>query len=423
MAQPAASGPRSLQAADQRDGGVMPIAVDARPEPAPLPPNVLLTDEPTTFDPGDVNLRKNLPRDTALLCVTPDWATGTSLFRLHIYVNGERGESGAGDVLLQSRPPLTLADVVRRGKWRKDFHTMMDWWGDKGQLAAWMQALISRVRAGAPLRLIVWDQTDYQIPWELYYSDPDGAPPAWLGATLEVSRWTSINVPGRIARYTARVETCRGPVLALETTDLSHYGQVLGPALAPFGVAPLTSMPDLLAKLADTSQRFALLLIRCHGKYAASIGEQELGGVTMAEFREHRMEALRETKAVVLLNACDTASLTSSAAHAYAATRTFAEVFLRRGANSVIATVGLIDQDHSHSFAVRLLQNDGSTVRLGELLLRHRQDGVEHVKDRVHPDTREAADFEAFFYSFMYIYFGHPDSSLELVRVNGADHG
>jgi hypothetical protein len=412
---------RSLRVLQAADAGSDQMTVPGtRPPRDPLPEDVEITgDEPTTFDPTSPQLTTSLPENTALLCVTA--ATGEpARFRLHFHFAGSIRETGTADLDVQTRPTFSLAEIARRRNWKHGYHHVMDWWVNKMQLATWMADLLSARRAGADAtRLVVWDNTDFQIPWELHWTSMRRS---WLGAEIEVVRWTSIYDGARVARYAARPQVCRGGVLAMESATITPAGPMLGPALRPYGVAAERRLPDLLQLLDDEWRRFALLLIRCHGAYDAQTGTFELDGMQLAEFEDFGMPALGESRAVVLLNACETGVVAGPGG---APVRGFAEVFLRRGASSVIATASQIGLDHSHEFAVTLLRMRGAGQRLSRLMLDLRRDAARRAArptGSAHPDLRTGEDFEAFFYAFTYVHFGHPDTVLELV-ADSSDAG
>lgn len=403
---------RGIKAFTDADGGLPAIREQTRP--VDRSPDVSTSrEEPTAFDPTYVGLTENLPERTALLCVTADH--DRQLFKLHWFFDGRSDESRPADVDTQSRPPTTLAEILRTKEWESGYHCLIAWWSGLNRLATWTEDLLSARSGDERLRLIIWDNTSFQIPWETMYSDTCGR---WVGGEVEVVRWTSINDIGRVASYTAEPAMCRGGVLALETEDIfGPAGPLLDAPLARYGATAKRNMWQLLTALNSSEQEFGLVLVRCHGVYGETTSEFELGGMKMTHYHEFRMTGLQTFPAVVFLNACDTASMTAPGRHSFVATRSFAELFLRRGANSVLATLGQIDHDHSHEFAVRLLEAEGVEQRLAALLLEHRRQAVRRVRlrpDDLQADSRDEFDFESFFQSFAYVCFGHPDTVLQL---------
>ncbi|GAA1406792.1 CHAT domain-containing protein [Catellatospora coxensis] len=397
------------------DGGQ--TAVQERTRQAAVTSNIQRPrEEPTTFSPAYPGLPDSLPARTALLCVTAEG----SHFKLHWFLNGESDESRPEEIAVQSAPKATMSEILRTKEWKRAYKELRAWWCDFMRLIGWMDGLLGDQDQHGPLRLVVWDNTGFQIPWEAVYLDPSDR---WVGAEVEVIRWTSIKDIGRVASYTAVPATCTGGVLALESADIFDPDgrPLLDEPLARYGATAKRRMWQLLTALDSTRSRFGLVLVRCHGIYGDSMSDFELAEMTMVDVEEFRMSALATFPALVFLNACDTASPARPGPHSFVATRTFAELFLRRGANSVLATLGQVDLDHSHDFAARLLAAEDVQQRLAALLREHRSKAVDRVRPRAddeEADSRNDQDFERFFQSFAYVYFGHPDTVLHLTATS-----
>jgi hypothetical protein len=140
-----------------------------------------------------------------------------------------------------------VAEILRTKKWRDGYHSIMDCWASLNRLGIWMNELLDAEESGKRFRLVVWDNTSFQIPWETLYCDIRDE---WVGMEVEVSRWLSINDLGRVATFTASAATCRGGVVALETQDIfGPHGPLLDAPLARLGSTAKRSMWQLLAAL------------------------------------------------------------------------------------------------------------------------------------------------------------------------------
>ena len=63
-----------------------------------------------------------------------------------------------------------------------DFYIkLLNWAQTKYELTDWLTALRREIRTD--LRLIVWDDTDFGIPWELFWHAMEEAS-AWLGTAV-----------------------------------------------------------------------------------------------------------------------------------------------------------------------------------------------------------------------------------------------
>ena len=98
-----------------------------------------------------------------------------------------------------------------------------------------------------------------------------------------------------------------------------------------------------LTELARDDLRFALMMVHCHGRNATDANQFTIAGLSMNTLANMPMPALARSRAVVVLNACNTAEAVPVGPQVPRATRSFAEVFLQKGASAVIATTGAVD--------------------------------------------------------------------------------
>lgn len=373
-------------------------------------------EEPTTFDPRDARLQDELPPNCALLCVTAAASHEKPRFKLNFHFAGAADESTDAEIADQEVPDLSLASIAERQQWRDDYYELMDWWADKAHLRRWIRQLLMAAHTTSA-RLVVWDNTNHQIPWELYYVGPSASgDPGWLGALIDIVRWTSIHDDRREARYTAVETVSSGTVLVMETDDIDPDLRVAD-LVAPYGPPPQHEMLGLLDLLDQDDLQFALLFVHCHGVNATNGRTFELGGVALNEFTDREMRALSSCQSVVILNACNTAKIVPAGAYSTLANRSFAELFLRQGASTVVATLAQVGLDHTHDFARGLIRAEGAEKRIATFLRMRR---LRHARKVMRPkgvDTRKSWHFEEFFYSFMYVCFGHPDTEVHLVET------
>ncbi|TCO59851.1 CHAT domain-containing protein [Actinocrispum wychmicini] len=405
--------PESLRGYLTADQGTTPTGA-VRPS-SPAIDDVVET-EPTEFDPGDVKLTKALPANVAMLCVTGTSVDGQPSFVLNFhYRGGVRTAARPSDLADQRPPDLALATLAERTRgqgtpWQDAYWECMNWADTKHKLVTWIRDLLAA--PDAP-RLVVWDNTDYEIPWELYYHRPSGGAEGagWLGELIPVIRWTAVHDGARAWQFSARKRECVGGLLMFEDPKMG----VEPDGFARYELeARARTMRELMRRLDRPCQPFGLLVIRCHGEYSRDTRKFKLGGLPLNAYTEFTMHALQQSGALVLLNACVSGRPVVDERHPSTATRSFAEVFLRYGAGGVIATAGDVDLNHSHDFAVRLLSDANSRpVNVAEALREHRKHYANRVRYRPGAaDNRTEQQFKDFFASFMYLYFGHPDTIL-----------
>jgi hypothetical protein len=168
-------------------------------------------------------------------------------------------------------------------------------------------------------------------------------------------------------------------------------------------------MATLQTELARDDLHFALLMLHTTTDNPTTGSDFKLGGITLNQLAHWDMKALSRSHAVVILNACNTAKLVPVGPQTPLSTTSFAGVFLRKGASSVIATLSTVGFHHSYEFVDHLLHPEDDDHRLGHLLRLWRRRYARRVKTC-------AEDYADFFNGFMYVYYGNPDSTL---RVTG----
>ncbi|MDG4773610.1 CHAT domain-containing protein [Solwaraspora sp. WMMD792] len=387
---------------------------DAYSQPV-APPGVIVApegDESIAAEP--MPLTGALPPNTALLRVDGGpIGEGRPCFRLTFQFRGTSRESRDVDVAQQVIPTLSLTDITQRETWLDDYRQVRGWWREMTRLRQWMQELLTP----NPIRLIVWDNTPYQIPWELYYlhepQDEDRS--TWLGAKIEITRWTSL-LQGPDASYDAERRTARGSMLLLEMLEPHANPDGVADLADRFGYRTLRDSDTWLRELARDDLRFALMMVHCHGENATDANQFTIAGLPLNELHHRPMPALAASRAVVVLNACNTAKVVPVGADVPRATRSFAEMFLDKGASAIIATVGEVDLDQTHDFTRRLVNGGGHDHRLSSILLSWRKYHVDRVTSRAPDDPDLTGRLKDFFHAFLYVYFGHPDSILQIIQ-------
>lgn len=361
-----------------------------------------------------MSLIDTLPPNSALLRVDGGpTSDGQPCFRLTFQFRGTSRESRDVDVAQQVVPSLSLADITQREAWLDDHYQVRGWWDEMARLQQWMREL----RTTDPIRLIVWDNTPYQIPWELYYlhEPKDERRSVWLGAAVEIVRWTSL-LRGPDAVYDAEQRTLHGSMLLLEMLEPHATHDGVARLAHHLGYLSLRDSDAWLRELAREDLRFALMVVHCHGEHTSDATRFTIAGLPMNELHHQSMPALTASRAVVVLNACNTAKVVPVGADVPRATRSFAEIFLDKGASAVIATAGEVDMDQTHDFMKRLIHGAGEDCRLSSLLLAWRKYHVDRIMGRPRNDPALPGRLKDFFHAFLYVYFGHPDSTLQVIR-------
>jgi hypothetical protein len=353
-----------------------------------------------------------LPSGTALLRVMRCVYQGQERFSLALHSDVPmRSTTSPQDLRNQGRPDITLADAVAKGTWSQSFRKLRSWSVTKITLRQWLSAL--RREHPHALRLIIWDETDFQIPWELFFHETDNPDDlGWLGADFEVIRYTTVYSETPVDWSTGGPGTCHGPILGFIDPDFPPPGKLL----SRYRYEPASSMQNLLAKLDDTRQEVGLVYVWGHGILGPNGELATLAGMPMDRIALYRMPALRQSRAVVLLNACGSGQLMRDDRFGEGSARSFAEIFLRRGARGVIATSGRVGKIESYDFVQRLLSEaEDAAINLPAALLAYRAKLARGLPADPGDDPAVQKKLEAFFHGFMYLYFGDPDTALHML--------
>jgi hypothetical protein len=439
----AAPGPRSPR----------PVAL---PQPPPATPPVAA--EPATRQdtlgsrPADPTQR--LPDGLATLMVQR--AVSTSGEAAYVLTGASGGSDGRTFATPAPQLPphrINLGRIRRDGAYPTQFYRAVLSWSElQRPLADWLNDL--RDRHGDALQLVVWDDTDYEIPWEMLWLDPaleplpPGTPAARsadgagtrghgagpLGALVPVARWTTIRELDR--SLLDGPAHCTGEVLGYFDERMASDGEAFG----PFVHERHTDVDRFLGSLDRTPQErdrsLGLVYMGCHGTYGKDIEDLTAGLLTWYELNEPAMTALRGNAAgagsstLVCLNVCHSGRLVDNRAGGEDALRGFAELFLRKGAKACIATRGEVGETEARALLEHLVDHARRTPDrpLARMLRDFRAAAAAGLPSPL-PRTRlgdGSVDVEgqlrvlAFLYQFMYVYYGHPLTTLHL--SGGAAH-
>jgi hypothetical protein len=389
-----------------------PIAVE-RPAEQPDPHDAVPSAE-KGIGTTDGPLPLSLPPGTALLRVSRRPYEGQDRFYLELQSEIKmQSTARKQDLRNQGRPDIALADAVVKGAWSQTFVELRSWSANKLALHEWLTALRGKYKR--QLRLIIWDETDFQIPWELFFHETDNPKDlGWLGADFEVIRWTTVYSEKPVDWSAGDPSACHGLLLSFTDPDFPSPE----PLLSRYRYEAASSMQDLLSRLDDTSREVGLVYVWGHGVGAPSGHLATLAGMSMDRVGVYRMRALRRSRTLVLLNACGSAQLLHDDRFAEKATRSFAEIFLRRGARGVIATSGEVGKAESYDFVQHLLLGaEEAGISLPAALLEYRASLAAGLPEDPSDDPAVLQRLQMFFYGFMYLYFGHPDAVLHMLPL------
>lgn len=375
--------------------------------------------ESVSFEEQPADLAARLSGDVALLCVsrgaagriTLTWHDGGFTKEAHnrpvdIEVGGKR-RSVADIVNIAGNAPT---DAVR--PWEAAYEEVADVWEGVGDLGTW----VSRYRAQATgmARLIIWDATGEDIPWEMYFGDlGPGAKCGWLGVTMPVSRWIDGLPDPDMSRV--RQHDASGGVLLFDDWETHGERRDDYTTIEGVRVGKLESeMTDLLERL-EGLEKFGLVLIRGHGTYGGDSRTFTMAGLPLIKLTGKELAALDRNHPAVLLSLCFSARTYIQHDALNQPVRGFVQPFLRRGASAVIAILAKINETHLHDVNLRLVADalDGP-IAVSEWLQRHRAEYFRRLQNGDNLISREDR-FRMFLTSCLYVCYCHPSTTLRIL--------
>ena len=316
----------------------------------------------------------------------------------------------------RGRPRLSLGELAsgrRAGgadfKPEDLYRLMLVWSQEEPELIDWLQRLRAAV-GDDELRLVIWDTTGFDIPWELF-NVPTGEAPSRpegpLGGLLAVSRRVTVHqATAERAPYTDHA--CRGRLLAYVEDEMAADREFL----PGYATGAVNNLDELLDQLDKAQGSLGLVYVACHGYYADELSQLLLGDIQYYDIALYPLAALSRSRAVVFLNACHAARLLWDP-RVNRDVYGFARAFLQRGADVVIGPTGFVETGLAGRIAAEVLdqvtrQPDQS---LAAALTQVRAKIAQRV---IGKRTPAEADLKELVYRFMYVCYGNPYATLEL---------
>ncbi|MFE2194496.1 CHAT domain-containing protein [Streptomyces olivaceus] len=362
-----------------------------------------------------------------------DGADGLPGYRLQGWC-GDLSVNCAAGPTRRAAPAVSLARLRQDGDGHYPSEVLRGirlWSDNQRELAHWINRI--RARHGDGLRLVVWDDTGYDLPWELLLLPENTAPGLAggpLGALVAVARWTTVRDLSQ-GGLPSETGDCHGRVLGYLHRDMADDGHLFTPYAHRFH----GRMTPFLSDLDTEADRTGLVYLGCHGTYGDAVPRLTLGDRTWAELNGEPMSVLRRDGSLVCLNACDSGRFVDNRAQGEEAMRGFAELFLRKGAGGCIVSSGKVGDLEARSMARRLVREVAEhphrpVVRtLRDFRARALDEfGSLAALPRVRNDDGQVdvvgqKRVLRLLYAFMFHYYGHPRTALRLTAVDAAGGG
>jgi hypothetical protein len=287
------------------------------------------------------------------------------------------------------------------------------------------------------LCLVITEHTSLGMPWEMAYCPKNDRHLGGLVTTVHLPPDEGDEEESRLLRAT---EVCAGGLMFLASADVhgladtSVNGHIQAmEAQDAGGKRDFGRLPHSL----KTSKRtdVALVYLLCHGGVdKLNVNDSWLGTLSPDDDNATRItyEALnsmgslrlfKASKSLVLINACAVGSVNALDLSATDRPLGFPKLFLDQGARGVIGALYKVDVVHAVRLAEDLIQlaKEDQKKPIPELLrtLRERADEKleEALNDEEVADHRAA--FAAWYYTYLYVYYGDPRATLTLDGQGG----
>jgi CHAT domain len=355
---------------------------------------------------------------------------GDERFTLSVQHNNDAAVKQIGEP--HNRPRISLGELAssrRAGgadfQPEKLYRLMLVWsqemWTQETpELLDWLQQLRAMV-GDDELRLVIWDTTGFDIPWELLLvpaGESPSHPAGLLGGLFAVSRRISgRQATGEAAQYADHV--CRGRLLAYVEDEMAADRDFL-PGYATSAVG---NLDELLNQLETAEGTLGLVYVACHGRWAEEMSDLLLGNLHYTDIVPYPspdpLPVLSRSRAVVFLNACHAARLLrdprlKTGVGVYG----FARAFMQGGAAVVIGPTGLVETGLAGRVAADILAQVARqpSQPLAAALAQVRAKIAQRVVGLRRPAEE---DLKELIYTFMYVCYGNPYATLELTAGDG----
>jgi hypothetical protein len=308
------------------------------------------------------------------------------------------------------RPNLALGDMAdSAGVHAAAIRLLMLEWSRQAEvIREWLERL--RAEMGDELlRLVIWDDTGYEIPWELLHlwGDPaTGRPAGWLGELVAVTRMLTLHAGDPSERWSPLDlghHVCDGDTIAcVDETMVEDLT-----ALSCFDSRQVNEN-QLLDRL-EQDAPIAFMYFAAHGEYSADMTALTVGRLRLKDFAFGPLPALMRSHSLVFLNACHSGRLLNDQ-RINASLFGFAEMFLRKGAATVVGAAGKVEDARARQVAMEVInQLAGETkVSIAEAVRRVRANSTSRIYGR----DPAIGDLKNFIYTFMYVCYGNPYTTL-----------
>jgi hypothetical protein len=373
-----------------------------------------IVNEVEIFPHSEVNITENLPKEVAILYIQSE---GDNCYRLI----GGNAEIPLPLTESQKKPKLSLGESVQAKLSPEDIRDDMNHFSRVNpKIRKWLKQL--RKKFGRRLCLVISDQTNFEIPWEMLELSPDESDSEYLGALVTTVRWQQVIRGDDELVLEIKADECFGKAIAYTNHKELNVGVELS-ILKKLNATTYDNITKFHSHLQRDDLGFGLIYIAGHGTFSENHREIAIGSLQdpnqqlkLRHLNRCAFNLLKKSKGIVFINTCHSGRYQTHSCIPSDYRIGFVELFLRKGARGVIGTLGGVGDRYAAEIARDLMQAcmDSPSLSVAALL---RDIRAKVVADLAAEQTQD--NLLAFIYTFMYVYYGNPMTVLRLTPSGG----
>ena len=275
--------------------------------------------------------------------------------------------------------------------------------------------------------LIINDRTDFEIPWEML----DLTEEEPIGAAIAVVRWQDIPDPDDfgfhqeegILKLSTQISQCCGKIFVYANSQELQAVQNEINVLSKFESSIYKDLKACLNDVDKMNTEMSMLFIASHGLFKDEVKDiyfeedkTDENRISIIDLYNWQFSTFKESPGLVFMNSCHSGRLSQDDSFNVINPnyRTgFSTFFLERGAKGVIGTLGSVDDRYAASIARNFFDRcqEKTDLTVAEILQLLRRE----VSKQLLSDKSEE-NWYLFLYTFMYVYYGHPFTLLQLIQ-------
>ncbi|WP_013320648.1 SEFIR domain-containing protein [Gloeothece verrucosa] len=305
-------------------------------------------------------------------------------------------------------PPITLSQLINSQQRASEILGQLQRYRSRcpiGKLLGWLRELEELSD------LIINDGTDFVIPWEML---PLRQQP--LGIRVNLIRW--LDIPDlenwdkiySIPSPQSSADCCQGDVLIYAKTEELEEIK----SLKSYQSVCFSENQAFLTHLKEKKETIGLVYIARHGFLETTFSQKILSYDSFNCYLQG-IEFSSYYSSIIFMNACHFELIRDQFSKGYRVG--FITSFLERGAKGVIGTLTEVEENYATLISQEFFQEYEKNYRLTVPQI------LRSLRDRIYQRLRDEPGNEdicaLYFYTFMYVYYGHPNVFLKLSLAEG----